>query len=98
MTPRLSLALALAWLAAALPAPAGDGGLDPAVLKKVKAATVHLEVTLPNGDTVEGSGFFTDEPGVVLTNAHVLGMLDADSRPPVKVTVTVNSGEADSRA
>ncbi len=73
------------------------GGLDAAVLKKVKAATVHLEVSLPSGSTVEGSGFFVDEPGLVLTNAHVLWMLDADSRPPLKVAVTINSGETDSR-
>ena len=95
--PLWGLALGVACLTAGLPARADEGQLDTAVLKKVKAATVHLEVTLPDGSTVEGSGFFTDEPGVVLTNAHVLGMLDADSRPPVKVAVTLNSGEADSR-
>jgi len=95
---RWSLALAVAWLTAGLSVRAADSTqLDAAVLKKVKAATVHLEVTLPDSSQVEGSGFFTDEPGVVLTNAHVLGMLDADSRPPLKVAVTVNSGEADSR-
>jgi hypothetical protein len=101
MTPRLPvrpLALALVSLAAGLPALADDSAkIDAAALKRVKAAAVHLEVTLPGGGTVEGSGFFTDEPGVVLTNAHVLGMLDADSRPPTKVAVTINSGEADSR-
>jgi S1-C subfamily serine protease len=75
-----------------------DQQLNLAVLKKVKEGTVHLEVSLPNGTTAEGSGFFTDEPGVVLTNAHVLGMLDGDSRPPAKVTITVKSGEADSRS
>jgi hypothetical protein len=91
------VSLALAWLTPAV-AVRADGTLDPAVLKKVKAATLHLEVSLPNGETVEGSGFLTDEPGVVITNAHVLGMLGADSRPPVKVVVTVNSGEADSRS
>src|SRR5580658_5856202 len=92
-----SLTLGLVWLSASLPVRA-DTQLEEAVLKKVKAATVHLEVTLANGDTVEGSGFFTDEPGVILTNAHVLGMLDADGRPPVKIIATVNSGEADSKA
>ena len=97
-TIRSVLLLGLAWLTAGSPVRAADTTLDAAVLKKVKAATVHLEVALPSGDTVEGSGFFTDEPGVVLTNAHVLGMLAADSRPPVKVTVTVNSGEPTSRS
>jgi hypothetical protein len=93
---RLSLAL-LALGVTGLPARADGPGLEVAVLKKVKAATAHLEVSLPDGSTVEGSGFFTEEPGVVLTNAHVLGMLDADSRPPLKVAVTINSGETDSR-
>jgi S1-C subfamily serine protease len=92
-----SFAVVLTCLAPALPVRAEGTALDAAVLKKVKAATVHLEVTLPSGNLVEGSGFFTDESGVLLTNAHVLGMLDADSRPPTKVDVTVNSGEADSR-
>jgi S1-C subfamily serine protease len=92
-----AVTLGLWWLAAGSPANAADSGLDGAVLKKVKAATIRLEVTLPNGDVVEGSGFFTDEPGVILTNAHVLGMLSADSRFPQKVTVVVNSGETDSR-
>jgi S1-C subfamily serine protease len=101
MTRRLPappLALVLAWLLAGVPTPArADDKLDPGTLKKVKSATVHFEVTLPGGEVVEGSGFFTDEPGVVLTNAHVLGMLNAESRPPRKVAITVNSGEADSR-
>src|SRR5260221_4665448 len=74
-----------------------DGPLDPAVLKKLKAGTVQLEVKLPDGKTAFGSGFFTEEPGVVITNAHVLGLRDADSRKPVRVHVTVNSGEPNSR-
>ena len=52
---------------------------------------------LPDGNAVEGTGFLTDEPGLVLTNAHVLGMLDPDSRRPLQVDVTLNSGETDSR-
>ena len=93
-----TLLLGVVWLAIPHVVRAdAPGGLDAAVLKKVKAATVHLEVSLPDGSTAEGSGFFVDEPGVLLTNAHVLGMLDADSRPPLKVAVTINSGETDSR-
>jgi hypothetical protein len=38
---------------------ADSGSLDPAVLKKGKAATVHLEVEQPDGTTVEGSGVGT---------------------------------------
>src|SRR5262249_43607416 len=59
---------------------------------KVKAGTVTIQVKLQDGRTVTGSGFLTDEPGLVITNAHVLNMLDADSRKPVKVDVVVNAG------
>jgi hypothetical protein len=88
--------LAVVWLAAGSPGRA-DSELDRAVLKKVKAATAHLGVTLSNGDVVEGTGFFTDKPGLVLTNAHVMGMMDAESRPPTRIDVTIRSGEADSQ-
>jgi hypothetical protein len=72
-------------------------GLSKEVLTKVKGSTVLLKVKLPNGQLVTGSGFFGHEPGLVLTNAHVLGMLDPASRLPVKVEVVLNSGEAKSR-
>jgi S1-C subfamily serine protease len=67
--------------------------IDPETLAKVKQATVYLRVTMPNGQAAEGSGFFAVEPGVVITNAHVLGMLQAQSRPPANVDVVVHSGE-----
>ncbi len=95
---RPALLLSLVGFMAVLHSGAAGAQLDGDVLKKVKAATVHLEVLLPSGDTVEGSGFFTAEPGVIVTNAHVLGMVSADSRPPVKVVITLHSGESNSRA
>jgi S1-C subfamily serine protease len=84
----------------ALPAPrAAWAGpkLDVATLKKVKAATVHLQVKVPDGRVLQGSGFFTDEPGLIVTNAHVLNMLDPESRKPVRVDVTIESGTDRSR-
>lgn len=72
--------------------PAAAGRIAPDVLRRVKQATVHVKVGMPNGRKAEGSGFFGVEPGVVLTNAHVLGMFKADSRLPVKVEVVVDSG------
>ncbi|MBI3410066.1 MAG: trypsin-like peptidase domain-containing protein [Planctomycetes bacterium] len=62
------------------------------VVERVKKATVHIKVTTPTGLMAEGSGFFA-EPGLVVTNAHVLGMLQARSRMPAQATVVVNSGE-----
>ena len=74
-----------------------DGrNIDPAALKKVKDSTVYLQVTLPDGKVVQGTGFVIGSP-LILTNAHVLGMLDADSRPPQKISVVFRSGESDSR-
>src|SRR5262249_11070496 len=73
---------------------ADDARLPPAVLKKVKSATTYLRVTVANSEVVQGSGFFGVEPHVVLTNAHVLGMLRPESRRPLKIEVVVNSGEA----
>jgi S1-C subfamily serine protease len=73
-------------------------GPAPAAIAKentlrVKKATAYLRVSMPNGLTGEGSGFFAAEPGLVFTNAHVLGMLGASSPMPARVDVVVNSGE-----
>lgn len=76
--------------------PPPDNIAADAVLK-VKRCTVYLRVQLANERTVEGSGFFAVEPGIVLTNAHVVGMLQAESRRPKKIDVVVNSGQADER-
>jgi S1-C subfamily serine protease len=62
-----------------------------------KHATAYLRVTMPNGQVSEGSGFFAFEPGIVITNAHVLGMLPSSSQPPRDVEVVVNSGEPNER-
>ena len=75
----------------------GDGSLTPQVRERVKRATVYLRVTLQNNSTAQGSGFFAVEPGIVLTNAHVLGMLVGQTRKPQKVEVVLNSGQADER-
>jgi len=83
------------------PGPAlANGQLPPEVLGKVKHATAFIRVRMADGSGASGSGFaaaVANEPGVVLTNAHVLGMLEAESRPPISVDVTFNSGEADER-
>src|SRR5207244_2249551 len=60
--------------------------------KKVEKATAYLRVTMPSGQVSEGSGFLVVEPGIVVTNAHVLGMLQATSQPPRQVEVTLHSG------
>ena len=67
--------------------------MGQANVRRVKQATAYLRVTMPNGQTAEGSGFFALEPGIVVTNAHVLGMMKSGSQPPKQVDVVVNSGE-----
>jgi predicted Zn finger-like uncharacterized protein len=61
-------------------------------LIRVKKATVQLRAELPVGGVSQGTGFFAVDPGIIITNAHVLGMLSADSLPPKNVKVIVNSG------
>lgn len=81
---------------ATAPVKAQDG-LSDSVLKAVKHATVQLRVKLANEKIAEGSGWFAVEKGLIITNAHVLGMVDADSRRPLAIEATVDSGEANSR-
>lgn len=81
---------------------AADGSLPRDVLERVERATVRLRV-LRTGSPAhppfqgEGSGFFALAPGIVVTNAHVVGMKQPGSPPPSSVTVFVNSGEADEK-
>ena len=67
--------------------------IAPDTTRRVKKATAYLRVTLANGQEAQGSGFFAAEPGLVFTNAHVLGMLSPASQMPTGVAVVVNSGE-----
>jgi S1-C subfamily serine protease len=71
--------------------------LSPEVVQKVKQATVYLRVTLAEGSIAQGSGFFGVEPNIILTNAHVVGMLGMGSRPPKDIEVVHNSGEKDEK-
>lgn len=71
--------------------------MSPATLRKVKRATVQLQVRVASGAVYEGTGFLVDEPGLIVTNAHVVGMLEPNSRKPLQVDVTINSGEPDSK-
>jgi uncharacterized protein (TIGR03067 family) len=74
--------------------PATDGSLSADVLRRVKEATTYVRVTWADGRSATGSGFFAIEPGLILTNAHVLDMLEAGRKEPGDIQVFVHSGEA----
>lgn len=61
---------------------------------QVKQATVYLKVTTEGGQVMEGSGFLAGGSGVVITNAHVVGMLAANSKAPTKIEIVLHNGEA----
>ncbi len=85
---------------AADPAPAsGNGQITPQLIAKVKRATVYLKVTMADGSVASGTGFFGAEEArnLILTNAHVVGMLSPDNRRPRSVEVYINSGQTDER-
>jgi S1-C subfamily serine protease len=75
----------------------GSGLLSNEVLTKVQNATAYFRVWMADGSGAEGSGFLAIDKGLILTNAHVVGMLRPDQPLPRKIEVTLNSGEPVSR-
>ncbi|MCI0378149.1 MAG: trypsin-like peptidase domain-containing protein [Gemmataceae bacterium] len=67
--------------------------IQPGAVQKVKRSTVYIFVEMADGQRAEGSGFFALEKGIVVTNAHVVGMMGPRSRPPKQLDVVLNSGE-----
>jgi S1-C subfamily serine protease len=78
--------------------PGPGGQLSKNVRNKVVSATVYMLVTQGDGRVAEGSGFLAFEPGLVLTNAHVVGMLKPEQEPPRQVNVVLYSGETNERS
>jgi S1-C subfamily serine protease len=77
--------------------PPANATLPADVLQRVKKATALVRVKTNKGDG-SGSGFFAVQPGTLLTNAHVVGMLQPDSPPPERVEIVLDSGEKSERA
>jgi predicted Zn finger-like uncharacterized protein len=79
------------------PALPTSGRLTAEAMKRVKRATVYIEVTTPDGTRASGSGFFgaVEARNIILTNAHVVGMLAPESMRPKLIEVVVNSGQSD---
>ncbi len=66
---------------------------DGPTLDRMSRATVYIEVEDQRGGGGSGSGWFGLEPGLIVTNAHVLGMKVPGSKEPKKITVYVDPGE-----
>ncbi len=81
------------------PDPTRRGELTREAREGAKRATVLIRVTLRDGSKATGSGFFgaPDSPSLIVTNAHVVGMLSLNSRKPQQVEVVLNSGKPDER-
>ncbi len=76
---------------------ARNGDLSREAHEAVKRATVYLRVTMSDGSRASGTGFFgsVEARNIILTNAHVVGMLAPESRRPKAIEVFVNSGQPD---
>lgn len=59
---------------------------------RIKQSTVFIRVDREDGGGT-GSGFFAFEPGLVVTNAHVVDMMRPSNKVPKNIEVVVNSGE-----
>lgn len=65
------------------------------VWDRVKRSAVMIGVERNDGSG-EGSGWFAG-PGIIVTNCHVVGMLNKADRPPEKITVYLDRGTKDER-
>jgi S1-C subfamily serine protease len=74
------------------PDPLGNSP-TPEVVEKVKKATVLVRVRFNNGKGGSGTGFVEKDSRLVLTNAHVVGMVDPKDRGPRAIELVVNSGD-----
>jgi predicted Zn finger-like uncharacterized protein len=68
--------------------------------RRVKNATVFVKVTMADGKKGSGTGFFAvpEAPNLVITNAHVVGMISPDSKPPLNLEVRIHSGQPEEQS
>ncbi|MFT3878392.1 MAG: trypsin-like peptidase domain-containing protein [Gemmatales bacterium] len=70
----------------------GNESLGADLLKRVKQNTVYIETERDGGGGGSGSGFFAFEKNLVVTNAHVIDMIDESKPKPKSVRVFLNHG------
>jgi predicted Zn finger-like uncharacterized protein len=66
--------------------------MAPEVWDRVKHSAVMIRAERNGGDGGEGSGWFAGPGGIIVTNCHVVGMLNKADRPPEKLTVFIDRG------
>jgi S1-C subfamily serine protease len=77
------------------PVALGPGnGLVPEILNKVRESTVFIKVDRRRAHST-GSGFVATPDGLIVTNAHVVGMLGANAQKPTGIEVIAHGGEQD---
>ncbi len=69
--------------------------LEKDTLEKAKKSAVLIRAIGEHGGG-EGSGWFA-EPNIIVTNAHVVGMVDPAEKPPHSLRVFIHSGTPDAR-
>lgn len=74
------------------PKPTPKDRISDEALARLMASTVYIEVDDGAGGGGTGSGWFGGEPGLIITNAHVLGMLYPGAKEPAKITVFTEPG------
>ena len=74
-----------------------DGKMADATLERVKGSTVYIRTIMDNGVGM-GTGFFAAGPGLVVTNAHVIGQTEEKIEKVKEIQVVLNSGQNDERA
>lgn len=72
--------------------PANRDRIASEALAALKRSTVYIEVEDLDGGGGSGSGWFGGEPGLIITNAHVLGMIYPGAKEPAKITVFTDAG------